>query len=598
MTPPNEVQQVQKQGERESSLADARARLRAERAKLAADREECERLLVEVQEAHVEATRDRDRAHKLAPRFVRWMKHRHAEEKRRLDEGEKHLAVERERVAGEFARLVALRSEFHAAAAATRDRLRDAWAAVENQQQRSQVDWAEAERYFAEQTAQLEARAAELAQREKLVADNRARGEAEVVGLREEAAALDARIENARAALAEIEAQRDRARAELLNTEPPVELPLSAPANPADFAEREAALAREKQAVAALKESLEREAAELTDRKRVIAEQLALLTDARAKWQKAERQTVIEMEEMARELKKRETEIENRERRLIRADKRRRDDAYDLWQLRLKLESWQTKLTAYEVRWHTERADLEADLERRTSAVATRESEVEETFKKWEKARAAERERLKAELDHWAADREQLAKAAASANLQRQLHEAELSTCAARALASEELAAAAMKDGNSERMKRRLAVLRKRWERLFDRKVKEIDRRRAAMAAELDALSERYRRLHELLAAVVEREAMTNNSAAAADLKSIVVGPLKMPAAPQPRKQPAVVPELEALRAELERVAVFMLDMEMPEPPEPADHELPWGSEEEPETRPSVFQFDSAARAA
>jgi hypothetical protein len=598
MTPPNEVQQVQKQGERESSLADARARLRAERAKLAADREECERLLVEVQEAHVEATRDRDRAHKLAPRFVRWMKHRHAEEKRRLDEGEKHLAVERERVAGEFARLVALRSEFHAAAAATRDRLRDAWAAVENQQQRSQVDWAEAERYFAEQTAQLEARAAELAQREKLVADNRARGEAEVVGLREEAAALDTRIENARAALAEIEAQRDRARAELLNTEPPVELPLSAPANPADFAEREAALAREKQAVAALKESLEREAAELTDRKRVIAEQLALLTDARAKWQKAERQTVIEMEEMARELKKRETEIENRERRLIRADKRRRDDAYDLWQLRLKLESWQTKLTAYEVRWHTERADLEADLERRTSAVATRESEVEETFKKWEKARAAERERLKAELDHWAADREQLAKAAASANLQRQLHEAELSTCAARALASEELAAAAMKDGNSERMKRRLAVLRKRWERLFDRKVKEIDRRRAAMAAELDALSERYRRLHELLAAVVEREAMTNNSAAAADLKSIVVGPLKMPAAPQPRKQPAVVPELEALRAELERVAVFMLDMEMPEPPEPADHELPWGSEEEPETRPSVFQFDSAARAA
>jgi hypothetical protein len=485
MTPPNEVQQVQKQGERESSLADARARLRAERAKLAADREECERLLVEVQEAHVEATRDRDRAHKLAPRFVRWMKHRHAEEKRRLDEGEKHLAVERERVAGEFARLVALRSEFHAAAAATRDRLRDAWAAVENQQQRSQVDWAEAERYFAEQTAQLEARAAELAQREKLVADNRARGEAEVVGLREEAAALDARIENARAALAEIEAQRDRARAELLNTEPPVELPLSAPANPADFAEREAALAREKQAVAALKESLEREAAELTDRKRVIAEQLALLTDARAKWQKAERQTVIEMEEMARELKKRETEIENRERRLIRADKRRRDDAYDLWQLRLKLESWQTKLTAYEVRWHTERADLEADLERRTSAVATRESEVEETFKKWEKARAAERERLKAELDHWAADREQLAKAAASANLQRQLHEAELSTCAARALASEELAAAAMKDGNSERMKRRLAVLRKRWERLFDRKVKEIDRRslRALSAA-------------------------------------------------------------------------------------------------------------------
>ena len=276
-----------------------------------------------------------------------------------------------------------------------------------------------------------------------------------------------------------------------------------------------------------------REAAELTDRKRVIAEQLALLTDARTRWQKAERQTVIEMEEMARDLKNRETEIENRERRLIRADKRRRDDAYDLWQLRLKLESWQTKLTAFEVRWHTEREELETDLERRTATVAQRESEVEETFKKWEKARAAERERLRAELDHWAADRERLAKASAAVDLQRQLHDAELSTCAARALAAEEIVTAATKDGGSERMKRRLAVLRKRWERLFDRKVKEIDRRRAAMTAELNTLTDRYYRLHELLAAMVEREAVSNNTAASADLERIIVGPLKLPAAPR-----------------------------------------------------------------
>ena len=322
----------------------------------------------------------------------------------------------------------------------------------------------------------------------------------------------------------------------MLNTEAPIELPPVTAESAADIAEREAALAREKQAVAALKESLEREAAELTDRKRVIAEQLALLADARAKWQRAERQTVIEMEELARELKNRETEIENRERRLIRAEQRRRDDAYDLWQLRLKLESWQTKLTAFELRWHTERADLESDLERRSSAVAQRETEVEETFKKWEKARAAERERLRAELDHWAEDRERLTKAAAAADLQRQLHEAELSTCAARSLASEELATAAMKDGGSERMKRRLAVLRKRWERLFDRKVKEIDRRRAAMSAELNTLTDRYHRLHHLLAAVTEREAASNNSIAAAELQHVIVGPLKMPAAPQPPK--------------------------------------------------------------
>ena len=51
MTLPIDHEQLQKKGEREQSLTDARARLRAERAQLASDREECERLLVEVQDA-------------------------------------------------------------------------------------------------------------------------------------------------------------------------------------------------------------------------------------------------------------------------------------------------------------------------------------------------------------------------------------------------------------------------------------------------------------------------------------------------------------------------------------------------------------------
>jgi len=589
MTPHIDQKQL-RAAERERSLTEARANLRAERAQLAADRAEMDRLLAEVQDAHVEATRERNRARKLAPRFVRWVKHRHTGHQHLLEEQEQRLAVERDKVAAEFARVIALRSEFHAAAAATRDRLRDAWAAVEAQQHRAGTDWSEAERYYAEQAAQLEARASELAKREKAVADQRARGEAETVGLREEAITLESRVENARAALAELEAHRDRVRAELLAIEAPV-LTTPASAEAGELSEREAALAREKTAVAALRESLERETAEITDRKRVLAEQFQLLADARAKWQVAERQTVIEMEELARDLRQRETDLDGRERRLIRADARRRDDAYDLWQLRLRLEAWQTKLTAFEVRWHAEREQLESDLERRLAALAQRETEIEKTFAKWEKARAGERERLKAELDFWVADRDKMAKLAAEINLQKQLHDAELSTCAARALAAEEFAAASAPDDDSERMKRRLAVLRKRWERLFDRKVKEIDNRRASVAAELAALTQRYQHLHSLLANVVEREATTNNATAAADLRQVTIAPLP------PRPAAIVIPELAALRAELERVAVFMLDMELPEPPEWADQDLPWGMEEA-ETSPSVFQFETSARAA
>ena len=590
MTPHIDQQQL-RFSERERSLTEARAALRIERAQLASDRAEAERLLAELQDAHVEATRERNRARKLAPRFVRWVKHRHAAYQHQLGEQEQRLAVEREKVADEFAKLINLRSEFHAAAAATRDRLRDAWAAVEAQQQRAGTDWTEAERYYADQAAQLDARGTELVEREKAVADQRARGESETIGLREEATALEARVENARAALAELEAQRDRVRAELLGTDTSA---LTAFANrgAADLAEREAVLAREKTAVAALQGSLERETAEITDRKRMLAEQFRLLAAARAKWQVAERKTVIEMEEMARDLKQREADLDGRERRLIRADARRRDDAYDLWQLRLRLEAWQTKLTAFEVRWHSERGQLESDLERRLGVLTQRENEAEKTFAKWEKARASERERLRAELEFWVADREKMARAAAEIDLQRQIHNAELSTYAARALAAEELVAAALQDSGSERMKRRLAVLRKRWERLFDRKVKEIDSRRTQVAAELTALTDRYQELHSLLKNVSEREAATNNTEATADLH-------KVAAESEPARQPAVVvPELDALRAELERVAVFMLDMELPDVQGPPDQDLPWGTEVELDSPASVFQFDSSARAA
>ena len=591
MTPHLDPKQM-RAAERERSLTEARAVLRAERAQLAADRAEMDRMLAELQEAHVEATRDRNRARRLAPRFVRWVKHRYTGQMSILAEQEKRLTTERDKVAGEFARLVSLRSEFHAAAAATRDRLRDAWAAVEVQQQRAAADWGEAERYFAEQTALLDARAAELAKREKDLSDHRARGEAESVGLREEAVALEARVEHARTALAELEAHRDRIRAELLGTEPPVNV-VALPAREAgDLMEREAALVREKAAVAALKESLERESAELADRKRVLSEQFQLLAAARAQWQAAERQTVIEMEEMARDLKQRETDLDGRERRLIRADARRRDDAYELWQLRLRLEAWQTKLTAFEVRWHHEREQLETDLERRLAAVSRRETEIEETFAKWEKARSAERERLRAELDFWAADRDKMARIAGEVNLQRQLHDAELSTCAARALAAEELAASTVPADGAERMKRRLAVLRKRWERLFDRKVKEIDNRRAEVAAELTALTERYQKLHSLLANVLERESASTSAAAATDLQKATQTTMPV------RPAPIVIPELEALRAELERVAVFMLDMELPDLQSTFDDELPWGTEEEPDRAASVFQFETTARAA
>lgn len=252
-------------------------------------------------------------------------------------------------------RLLAAASAAHAEALATRDRLLAAWAAVAAQQKRAAAEWAEANRYFTEQTAALDARAAELDRREKALVDRWAQAEAQTAGLREEAAALERRVHNARVALAELERRRDQVWSELLGPRP---------AGRSD-ADR---LADEKAAVAALRASLERERTDLDDRRRVVAEQLALLTEARTSWARAEQQTMIEMEDLARELVRREQELDARERRLIRADIRRREEAHHLWRLRLRLEAWQSRLTAAEAREQaavsSELAVLRSEVER------------------------------------------------------------------------------------------------------------------------------------------------------------------------------------------------------------------------------------------
>jgi hypothetical protein len=68
---------------------------------------------------------------------------------------------------------------------------------------------------------------------------------------------------------------------------------------------------------------------------------------------------------------------------------------------------------------------------------------------------------------------------------------------------------------------------------------------------------------------------------------------------------PAVPAELAALRDELDRLAAVLLEAELPEPPDPPESELPWGTEETIPTASAadldeshVLLFDPAARAA
>jgi hypothetical protein len=584
--------------ERNDGLAAARAALRAERDQLARERAEAARILRDARATHREAERERARAKRLAGRFVSRVKTEYAAAFRRLEDQSVVLASDQERLASEKAHFEKVREDFHAGAAAARERIREAWNLIKGQQKRSVAEWTETNRFFAEQAAILDRRRAELTRAEKGLVSDRARMEAETAGLREEASALEARIEHARTSLAELEAQRERIRNEVLGTDLPAAM-LATPES-GDLPLREERLAREKAAVAALRAALEAEAADVNDRRRMLAEQFGMLAEARSRWQQAERRTVLEMEELAQALRHREHEIELRELRLMRDDSRRREDAYDLWQLRLRLEAWQTRLTAFEVRWHTERERLEIDYDRRVTAVIHRETELERAIAWSEKARSSEREQVQATLELWADDRQRLSKAMAELERQRQTAVQEMARHASRAIAAEQIHAEKLGPAEAEQARRRIEVLRRWWERAFDRQTSGLERLREELVRERTTLDERYLALQELHTRMLQLKAAVNSQCTGQTVERLqaTAGDLLKAEVSNSNASSATDAELNALRNEVDRLANVLMDMELPEAPDPPPDELPWGIEEPTEFPRGVLPYPGEARAA
>ncbi|MBX9584154.1 MAG: hypothetical protein K2X87_27970, partial [Gemmataceae bacterium] len=539
---------------------------------------------------HSHTAADAARVRRLAVRYARRVNKRWDAVRADLLARRVALDEARGRLSAEAARFGIARSEFQVLAATVRDRLKQEQTALDGQRRRAAAEWTETTDYFEQQDQALAARAADLASKEQALSATRTEAQDAVTALRAEAAGLEARTRHAREALDDLERKRDALHDELLGTavlpldEPPpgtlvaldraVDRDLTEWA--ADLDAREKQLAQDRAGLVAVKAGLDRQAAALADDRRVLAEQFVQLATARAEWQEAERRTVGEMEELATGLRVREQDLDAREARVIKADARRREDAYELWQLRLRLEAWQGKLTATDQRWHAEREARDAALDRRAKALAHREAEVEGVFGKWERARERERERLRAELLGWADDRDRMAKAVREYDERVKELGAELVGHAARAMAAEETLAEVMPDQEFGK-DRRLEVVRKGWEKLFGARLAEVDARRAAAAAERAKLDGRYKELQTRLAEVVEKEADQATRAGNADLAGLLAGGVVPEPATAVDEAAArrEATELAALRRVVERMAAVLWEAARPEPP---DGELPWAA--------------------
>ncbi len=563
----------------EDRLAAARAALRRERLADADRRAESHKLLSDARAVRREADRLRTRVRALAARYARRQRRVRAAPREALDANRRELDAARADVAADARKLAAEREALHAAAAEDRRRLQVERGDLDRATRRAAEDRAEADRYFRRLDEVRANRDANLKRREAALVAAKERADAELAARREELDGLESRVAHARLLLEDFEARRAAAEdaaplAEELPPEGAVPLTSAADRDLVEWAlelrRQEAALKQEGAALAATKAAVERTAAGIADGRRVLAERFGHLAAARARWAEAERHTVADLEELAHALQLREGELDERERRLFQADRRRREEGYELWQLRLKLEGWRGVLTAHEAWWQTEQDRADADLAARRQRVV----EGEAAFSRLVVGCAAEmgrlQERLKAELDGWAASRARLDAAADAHSAAREACAAEQARHAAAVLAVEEAVRGAVAEAGVPRAGRRIDVLRRKWERAFDRRVRDVAAERAALADERRALAARFREQHRLLTEVAAREADAVRRGTELERAT-----LRVPDSAADSPPPAFASkELDALRTEVERLAHVLMTAEWPDArlaPPPAD---------------------------
>ena len=509
-------------------LAEGREQLRRERAATAAERAEATAAAAEARRLHTARKRDRERARKAAARLLRRTRAKCTAELAAATAERQGVERDRRVVAADLDRLAAERDRFRADAEAHTARVHDAWAMLAEGQDRLAAERKDAEQELSRLFQLLDTRSAAVAAEEqkleeadrRLAAERRAfedHGEA----VREEVAGLEQRAANLRAVVEELEARRASLAAPPADAAfVPDAIPVMDPVPLDGRADRSAdelltllqyrehELDRERKALVAAREELDRLAGDLADQRAVLAEQADRLADDRREWQQSEAVTVAEFEAVARDLDERERAVAGREDMAARAETARRERERDLARFRAKLDGWQAALTAHEARFFAEKHSVEADLAARRGRVVDREAGLAKVCRVWGEVRARERAELAAELTRCAEERGWYAAGLAGLDRERQGLLADAGRVAGLAVALEEARQSWEKTAGSPRAARRLRVFRRRWEGQFRRYAAALARRRDALAAEAAALDDRSRELRGLIAAAAAERAV------------------------------------------------------------------------------------------
>jgi chromosome segregation ATPase len=550
------------------SLHDGREKLRVERE---AEFERLRKMRANIKPLHCAAKKDRQAARKLLAEAKARIERESAAARAEL--AADRLAFDREtRVLVErIAAFEEARARTAASDAETERRLGEAWEMLAEGQRRLHADRRESEELFAELREAADRREVELAARERALDEGRERVEARVQSLLEESARLETRTAHARAALEILEQKRGKLEGGLVTVDMSDSIPLdrksdkSAAQLLAELQQRDRDLAREGRELAARKKTLDAREADLLDERTVVAEQAAVLAVAQESWSETQARTLADLESLASAVHAKEVYLDARDRELASASQRCRQRERELWELRVRLEGWQSTLASHEISFAADRDRAVAELDTTREHLTKWEAALAGLCRKWAAARKRDRDAVRDDIAKAEAERTRYQTRLADLDRDRRQWLEEAAVVAEQALAVEQTIGelATRQGGDARQATRRVRVLRRRWERRFTQLQKELEVRREAAVAEGLASRERASELHKKLVEVLERRdtLAIEEFAAAADhlAKARTLDERAASLAAEETRRKRTDRELVQVRAELDRITATVM---------------------------------------
>ena len=456
-------------------------------------------------------------------------------------------------------------------------RLQSAWELIAEGQRRTIADRQQSEDWFTRQRDAFEMRVKMFQDQQKLFESNRQLFDGRQPQLLGEIAGLETRATHLRQAMAILETKRSQSQI-TDGRNPSVaqsSISLAAPTGSrasayqadnllTELQNREQELFRERHTLATTRNELEIQVAELADQRAILSEQVMALSTARELWQSAEAQTVEEMHTLALSIRSAEQSLEERERELMVAERRRRTDDHVLVQLRFKLEHWHLALAAKESSVQSEADRLEAQLADKQLQMDRWEVSLGATASSWASLRERETAFLHAELDRLALTQAEQITATTET---RQVHEEltrQLSEVAARDLAL---------TGVPRGATRRVRVLEKRWKTHFRREEKRLLHWEARLLQERTAVDERDRRLQRETSQFIESQLSENRIRTAHDRERLASERKLLEARSEAELETQLrfrtEEDARRLRGEIARIAQSILTANLGSPEEP-----------------------------